>query len=100
MSFICREIYEFTKTASHYDNPPEVHLSLMCQGMWSRLAYLWSLRRAANQQKKRLNLPSEEVRTMFNTKPTARDEVCVVPINRCATGKRLFPDVAAILEVL
>ncbi|KAL5112769.1 hypothetical protein TcWFU_008624 [Taenia crassiceps] len=63
---IIRDVYSFSKSASAYDNPPEVHLGLMCHGLWKRLSHLWSLRRSSRQLVRplRLHLHTDGIGTM------------------------------------
>uniref|UniRef100_A0A5K3EZG5 Foie-gras_1 domain-containing protein n=1 Tax=Mesocestoides corti TaxID=53468 RepID=A0A5K3EZG5_MESCO len=95
---IIRDVYSFSKSASHLDNPPEVHLGSMCRGLWSRLSHLWSLQQAKKQLSRRFrqNSSAVEFNAMLSTKPNPR----AVGDASSNVGRRLFPDIAAVLEVL
>ncbi|VUZ57796.1 unnamed protein product [Hymenolepis diminuta] len=77
-----RDVYIFSKTASAVDNPPEVRLSLMCQGLWKRLSYLWALRKESRVEFRR------------------RGEISQKPYTTASCGRRLYKDVSAILSII
>ncbi|VDO00543.1 unnamed protein product [Rodentolepis nana] len=77
-----RDVYAFSKTASAFDNPPEVRLNLMCQGLWKRLSYLWTLRKESRLESLR---QGEISQTLSKT---------------TGCGRRLYKDINAILRIL
>ncbi|KAM7539501.1 hypothetical protein Aperf_G00000022744 [Anoplocephala perfoliata] len=82
-ALIIRDVYAFSKTASAIDNPPEVHLDRICQGLWKRLSYLWTLRRES-----RLEVhPRRDISQAISNASTG-------------CGRRLYSDINAILRFM
>nr|CDS27846.2 expressed protein [Hymenolepis microstoma] len=77
-----RDVYAFSKTASAVDNPPEVRLNLMCQGLWKRLSHLWTLRKESRLE----SLKRGEI-------PQTLDKTT-------SCDRRLYKDINAILRIL
>lgn len=90
---IIRSVYKFSKEAPFYDNPPELHLDLMCRGLWTRLVYLWNLKRD-ERMKRQLNLTDAD-REVF-----LKDSSSTGPSYSESSARRLFPDVSKILNAL
>ncbi|VDL90138.1 unnamed protein product [Schistocephalus solidus] len=86
-------VYKFSKEAPFYDNPPELHLDLMCRGLWTRLVYLWNLKRD-ERMKRQLNLTDAD-REVF-----LKDSSSTGPSYSESSARRLFPDVSKILNAL
>ncbi|VDM35221.1 unnamed protein product [Hydatigera taeniaeformis] len=95
---IIRDVYSFSKSASLYDNPPEVHLDLMCRGIWKRLSHLWSIRRSSRHRTQRLqlHLQTNEIGILpFSEQPLSTMCDFTDTYNR-----RLFPDITAVLKLM
>ncbi len=89
--YIYSNVYKFAITASAIDNPPEVHLTAMCHGLWTRLDYLFTVRRSAKvRSKQRLNLSEKELDMVLSTTHNQSD---VAP-------KRIYSDISVILAKL
>ncbi|KAL5962008.1 hypothetical protein TSMEX_010321 [Taenia solium] len=95
---IIRDVYSFSKSASAYDNPPEVHLGLMCHGLWKRLSHLWSLRRSSRHliQRLRLHLHTDEIGTLTYAEQPLNTMCDFTGTN----NRRLFPDITAVLKII
>ncbi|KAH9286774.1 Uncharacterized protein ECG_01556 [Echinococcus granulosus] len=95
---IIRDVYSFSKSASAHDNPPEIHLSLMCHGLWKRLSHLWSLRRTSKQltQRLRLHLHTDEIGAL----PCSKQPLGTLCDFTGTDNRRLFPDITAVLKIM
>ena len=96
---VIRDVYAFSKSASVYDNPPEVHLDLMCHGLWKRLSHARTLRRALKQSTRRFRVGlqlNERGELPCLSKPSP-NVFCDTARYR---GRKLFPDMADVLKIL
>ncbi|VDN22736.1 unnamed protein product [Dibothriocephalus latus] len=89
-----RSVYKFSREAPFCDNPPELHLDLMCRGLWTRLVYLWNLKRE-ERMKRRLNLTDAD-REVFLKDSQSIGSDC----SESSAARRIFPDISKILNTL
>ncbi|KAL7061764.1 hypothetical protein AAHC03_01621 [Spirometra sp. Aus1] len=89
---IIRSVYKFAKEAPFYDNPPELHLDLMCRGLWTRLVYLWNSKRY--ERKQQLNLTDTDKGVLLkDSQPNGSGY-------SESSAIRLFPNISKILDTL